>query len=54
MTRLRIVEVPNSKAPYLIVLDRTPDDVEMAQLTKKQLPTGCAGIVVFAEEIEVS
>ena len=58
MTRLRVVPLPDGK--YLVVFDRvTEKDAEALapsfnpMATRIVSPEGCAGVFVFADEVEV-
>lgn len=59
MTRLRVVPLPDGK--YLVVFDRVAtEDAQMLSqsfspgpMARIGTPEGCAGIFVFADEVEV-
>jgi len=60
-TRLRVVPVPGDRADFLLVLDRA--DADTADALSNLVPvddredigrfTGCAGVLVFSDEVEV-
>lgn len=58
MTRLRVVGLPGPGGRYLLVLDRhslgeqDTQDPDLGVRTKNELD-GCAGILVFADQVEV-
>jgi len=54
MTRLRVVAVPGPGDPYLLVLDKAADvDPDAYAFAFENRPANCAGVLVFADEIEV-
>ncbi|HEY3478760.1 MAG TPA: hypothetical protein VGL02_07650 [Streptomyces sp.] len=62
-TRLRVVPVPGDRADFLLVLDRADEGTRQAlapaqvgdgpPLLIRDRFTGCAGALVFADEVEV-
>lgn len=51
--RLRSMPLPEGK--FLLVLDNAPDDiVETAQVGIRSAELGCAGMLIFSEEVDLA